>query len=679
MAAPGYPTGTKATYNPESNSVVVAWTPAAGTASVKIQRWVSTTKLYSDLTTVTGATYFVDTGIQAGLEYAYRFLPVNAAGESPRFYSAPTETVKIITAPQPVTEVEAEFIPGGGVGTVRVKHKNNDTTLAPYSYHYYFRSDNSAAFRQVNRRDGALETFVDAHIERDRRYVYRVWTSNEVGGARYHSAPSGVVYTQPAALTHMSARWDGPHMRITWRLPSQIASKVELEHTTDGEEWFPLATLGRATAWTHTSLERGIRHKYRGRTVTPDPDLGEAQKSEWTESPWVEQQSTPDAPLILGPAYTPGGASFDVDVLHQPIDGGPLGGVKVRHRRAGTSTWTEVTGVTVPAYTAPGAVEVQAATRTGSSAYGDWSDTARIELRSRPTPTFTSPAQGGTITGPLAPAAWNVAAQVAWEIKVYRGSLVAEHSGTTERQVAIPVEDSGSYRLDLRVFDGYLWSNTVSRNVATAFDSPEAATIDVVADEDHLQMQISTRAASGVARVEILRQTVGGEWVSIGSVPPGQVLIDHTPPLGVDYLLAAINWSTSGASTSMPPITVRIDRAVVAVNWGGDLAGLATLEVDIEPPSESVSLDSELHHFAGRSLPVQMQGDAVTRTVSLAGRSVDELGSPAAVWRQMVAAPGPKWVRDPSGRSFAAAISQVSISETEHHVEVSFTATEIAP
>lgn len=681
MAKPLNPTGLLATYNAAADSVVVTFTVPLSTpptSEIKLQRWDSLSQLYSNLATAGPQSPYVDSSVDAGVTYAYRALSINADG-SQSFYSAPSNKVLIIAAPDSPAEVTAERNTNNSVG---LNWKNIESDLKPLWYHYIHRWDNvSNKLTQINRISGSVQYYLDSTAPLDRALRYRVHSSNRAGGARYMSPYTGYVYTTPASVTNLVAAWSGSDIVVRWSNPSKIASGFNVEHSTDGANWFPMATLGKVTTWRHTAPERGVPHRYRVRPISPTPTVGSAVIGAWTTSATVPAQSTPNAPTILGPTYAAANEAFTLTIRHNPVDGAEMGAAQLQHRAAGSSTWSAtVAGLTVPAY-ASGSVEVRVATRTTTSAFGGWSAPHTVGLRSRPAPSVSSPTAAQVVTGPLLPLVWTASSQAAWEaVLVENGADVQAASGSTEKSTTFAVEDGKSYTVRLRVSDGFLWSNWVSRNITTSFSGPGAPVLSLTKDRDNLNVTAHVAAVTGAVRYEVQRRVAGSTdpWVLVGKTNSYGYVLDPRPPLGVELEYVALAWNSAGGASTSPAQTITVDRHVAVVNYGPGLSASAYIEVDIAPLQMPMRRERVLHQFARRTLPVEVLGTAKTRSVQISGRVVDEIGSPPQVWDEMLAADGTKWFRDPEGRSFKCSIESVQITQEAGWMTVEFTADEVA-
>lgn len=676
MALPANPTGMKAVYDWRTHTVMVTWTPGAGATSVKLQRWVAAFNLYSDLTTVSGSAYLIDSSLTDGAQYAYRGLSVNAEG-SPRYYGAPSNKVWIIDPPARQTGLTAQRNTNDTIG---LNWTNHATTLAPIDHHYVKRQSNLATdYAQINRIAGGSVYYLDSRTEPDRRYRFRLWASNVIaGGAYYESDPSGVVYTTPKAPTNVRSRWVGDDILVEWDDLSLISAGAVVEHSTDGTTWDTMATLGKVKAWRHSAPERGAPHRHRVRVVSPKPTLGDPVSSGWGLGAWLTAQTTPNPPTFLGPAFAPSWEPFTALYRHNPVSpDSPDAGVQHRWRVQGGAWSAAINGPIVTANaSAPTVIEVELRTKTPDSTYGGWSDTAAVPLRNRPTPNLTSPAAGATITGPALALAWSMPGQVAWEAQLWQGStLVESDAGGVEKAATQTVEDGKSYTSKFRAFDGYLWSNWIDRTISTAFAAPGQPTLSIVVDEESYNATLS--ATGTAARFDFLRRRKdqGEDWEPVGSTT-GAPVVDRLPPLGIPLEYVAIAWAANGSSTSSAAQVVQLPGDAMVVNYGPGLGAVAVLKGDIAAPAATLERETALHPF-GRTFPVEVLGANYRHRLSVSGRAVDGYGSPRRIWHEAIRA-DLRWFRDPTGLSFRCSLSGLSVAVGPQVSTVSFSVEEVS-
>ena len=678
MAKPGIPTGAKATYNKSpAKSVTVVWNAVAGATSYQVQRWVSTTQLYTNLATVS-TTYHTDSsGLGDGLTYAYRVQAINADGASN--FSAPTSKVTVMDPPNPTAAQTAAWAANGS----RVLGwTNNPTTLAPYLYHYVRRWDSgSKTWGQIDKIAGSLSSYTDARSIPDRRLQYRVHTANAAGGG-YYMGPIATCYSTPAAPTNVRASWSGVDILVQWGAVSTIATTYRVQHLAEGGAWETVAEIGRASSWRHSAPERGVRHMYRVTCLAPQTTTGVRAYSATATSGWLSAQTNPSPPTDLAPAFAAAGESFPVTYRHNPLSpDSPAGGVQIRWRR-GAGAWTTVASATVPSQTV-GATEVQVATRTSTSGFSDWSASLMVTVRARPAVTITSPAGGSTVTGPLLPLAWTgPASQTLWEASLYDGAqMLAQVSGTTERSTTITVPELTGLDVYVRVHDGYLWSATVDAGFDAVFTAPSVPSIALQVDEETLTVTASAATPAGASRVELWRRRTGDAWtgdpfVLVGVFAGGQC-VDLLPPL-CDLEYVTIAWSTGGASSSSEPVAASVGVSAFAVNYGPDLGSVAWMSRGLPTLiPRTVERDTALLEFAGRSRPVEILGDMTRVKVSASGVVVDEVGTHADGWAAASAATR-RWFRDPTGQSWPCSLSGLQVNVGAGWTAVAFTAEEVA-
>ena len=652
-------------------------TAAKPVESIRIDRWVDTTQLYTTLTTLTGTKFFLDTNIEGTRKYAYRVLSMNSDTHSD--FSDPSSFVTIIDPPDAApTGCTAEAADNSD--TVGINHTLVSTERAPVHGFYLYRSDMGAAFKQVNKYDTAAN-YVQNTPPADGSYRYRTWPFNNIAGAgRFMSNISGVVYTTPAAPSNMVADWDtNGNIIVTFENKSRIATKIETEHTTvigTTTDWFPIPAPGSGNKLTHSYPERGVPHQYRFRTVTPNPTKGKAKKSAWSYSNILAAEQTPDPPSLKGPNYADPSGPITFQVLHKTVDGSPESGVRIKYRLAGEKIWagTLTSRVGTLPYPAGKTVEWTAQTKGGDS--GTWSREAaprRMVLRNKPKVVITSPAPGSTITAPTGVVAWT-GPSTKWGVRLMKnGSEESYYTGQSSRSANVRYTNGGTYTIQVRAYDGYLWSDWASREAPAVFTPP--ATPSLVATPDHKTGKVSLKATRGsgglaVSNLEIIKRRPGEDWqVHLENVTSGSTYWDLLPVLRKDYEYAARAWTAAGGYAISTVIKVFLKTPWVIINYGDNLDKVAYLVTDmslaskLENESEVVTLGSRRFGFTG---------PGVSESVNVSGTVPKALGSSIEAWGE--AARAKRWYyRDTEGRAWEAILSAVSIGSRKDNLkDVSF-------
>lgn len=504
MAIPANPRNLVASFEVDNDLVRLNFTPGAGSTSTRIDRWDSVTQLYETVGTVgPGIGTYIDTDLTDGMRYAYRGLGINDDG-SPATFSARSNFVDILATPDPVTDITAARNSNNSIG---VNWENNNTTLRPYTLHYILRTSSTQtswaqAKSQINRISGSLAYYLDSRTELDHWYRYRVWTANDLGGAYYMSSITAPVWTAPLAPTNVRARWDGNDIILSWTNPSVTAVQFTIEHMGEGAgQWDPMGTVGKRTSWRMSNAERGIDHRFRISAQTPVNPDGNRVSSPFVMSPWLAAQTTPNPPTITGPGFAAASSTFTATYIYNPLSpDSPEGAVKHQRRASAGGTWSaEVMGADVTAY-GSGTMEIRMASRTTESGWSDWSDPFPIAIRSRPPLTVNSPTAGSVLNGPVLPLAWTANTQVQWEAEVLQGStLIHTGTGITEKAWNPSLEDGLSYTARLRVHDGYLWSNWVTRSFTTSFETPASVAMVAVTDPDRAGVELQVSMPDNIA------------------------------------------------------------------------------------------------------------------------------------------------------------------------------------
>ena len=653
-------------------SVTVTSTAAAPVETIVIDRWDGTTQLYSPLVTLQGATrYHFDGSGEGGQTYVYRARAANSDATS---QYGTSQKVTIIDAPEAPTEATAE---AASNDSVKITHTLVTSERAPVHGFYLYRSDFGAAFKQVNKYMSPLGN-VSNSPGPDMSVRYRTWPYNNVAGAgRYMSNITGIAYTTPAKPTGFTAAWDTAGNIVgTWTNPSRIAQKVELEHSTDNVDWFPIPPPGSGTKMKHSYPEQGVPHYYRVRNVSPKPSLGSVKYSAWVSAPVVAADQTPQPPVLVSPTYADPTAPVVFTMVHNTVDGSGATSRQVRYRLLGTTDWTTPAAIQDPnpvslqlPYRAGQVVEWSARTLgQASSTWSKWAAPKRLTLRTKPVTVVTSPAPGAVIKSPNPVVTWTGASSQ-YQIRLFIGGVQKwsdSGSGSTFRRTLAVNNSVSNYSVSVRTFDGYLWSDwSVARAFSTSFSPPVAPTITVTADSSSLAASVRATKGSGgaaVARLEISRRGPGTDWETVfDSAASGTTYTDPLVPLlGAEYRATA--WTAAGGFAHSAAVAASFGRTqYIVINYGEGLANRAFLKTNMDI-SATESTESESVVLGDRV--VGFRAEASTLTLKASGTVPKHHGTPALDWGKIVRAEETHY-RDPLGRSFPCLISGVSISNKQ--------------
>lgn len=187
-----------------------------------------------------------------------------------------------------------------------------------------------------------------------------------------------------------------------------------------------------------------------------------------------------------------------------------------------------------------------------------------------------------------------------------------------------------------------------------------------------------------ITTVDVQRRINGGEWITLltgvvlDSVTRLATVQDTVPITVGTNVYRAIAYSALPSSVMSPEET-----AVTAETVWGYLSGeaaFATVARFRAMPSftPTAGRDKEVYHFAGRSKPVQLAGEAVSFALAVAGKLTSDSAT-AAEFEALGQAEGVHCWRGPDGRRVFGSLSPVSTPATRKTLgpNVSFAITEL--
>lgn len=265
-------------------------------------------------------------------------------------------------------------------------------------------------------------------------------------------------------------QWDPGHRWIT-------GITMEVQRQEGSGSWTNLAFGLHAedTATLHPDPNPAVTHRYRVRARASNPVL----YSDWAYSDVVQLASPPSAPTNHGPS-TPWDATEARTWTwrHVPTDGSTQQRFQVRHRLAGTTTWTTETAVqssaeqwTLPAgsYSNGDTIERQVRTWGVHPDPGPWSTTQRDTPQARPTVSINSPEHGTELDNSATTLSWGYAQEAGFEQAAWRyelrdgdGRVVRTRSGngTASTHTLTNLADGATYTVAVEVRSTHgLWSD----------------------------------------------------------------------------------------------------------------------------------------------------------------------------------------------------------------------------
>ena len=200
----------------------------------------------------------------------------------------------------------------------------------------------------------------------------------------------------------------------------------------------------------------------------------------------------------------------------------------------------------------------------------------------------------------------------------------------------------------------------------TSFDDTVPITWTLAGDAAIVNIVPATEA---IATVDVQRQIDGGDWATVLT---GVVLdaVTHTATVQ-DTVPVTVGTNTyrAIAYSALPSSRTSATSDVVTAEteWGylSGEASFATVARFRSMPTFGAGAGraKALYHFAGRELPVQLAGEAVNNTLSVAGRLSEGSGS-AADFEALGRAEGVHCWRGPDGRRLFGSVPKVDVVVT---------------
>lgn len=584
--------------------------------------------------------------------------------------------------------------------TVTWTRVNPTAASKPYQSQELRRWDRASdTYKTIANLSASATSYSDTSTRISSQYRYAIRAKNSAGSSAL--VYSDYISTKPYSPNTVKATKSGGDIRVTWTNPtSPRITAIEVWLVQDGvlAGSVHVQLSGSPTSWTHVSPDPGSTWAYRLKTQS-GADSNDAAPNLYsdfsTQSNTVQLLTNPAPPTNLKPSSLAFDATDDLTFTwqHNDIDSTAQTAYQVEYRVLGTSTWTltgkinsSVSSHTVPADTFTNGETMEWRVQTWGEyavdpAYSPWSATAILTLSSRPAATILSPV--GLWTSSRVTVAWEFfdsesASQIAYRIRLEDSdnAIVFERSATgstTSYDVPTPVGDGGQYTVYLSVRDGDgVWSLETSEVFTVDYADPPAPTIQPIWDVELGAVTILIEhpaPAPGEVEVDhaqVWRSGNGEDWVLIAdNVPPSTSLTDFIPALD------AVNYYRVTSVSAMPSSTDSVAVAVTTPSEGwsyingdpsvsGSFSSVMRLRynpaVDVQTSRQRV-----LHHFAGRSRPVEFSGEAVDVEIQIASALMDETATREDA-EAFALFPAPLCYRDPDKRRVFVSIDSASIA-----------------
>lgn len=532
-----------------------------------------------------------------------------------------------------------------------------------------------SGWQQVGVASGNAYTFTDTTTAPNRYYVYRVAGRTAAGQSAWSGQSD--IYTMPAAPTGIKAERSGNDIVVTAAGTPPFATSYDVM---DGA-----TVVGTSVAlpWTHANPNAAVPHTY-----TVRAKVGSLAGAYSTPSNTVQLLTPPNAPTGLTP--NGGVRASDGPVrfawTHNPVDSSTQSAYELRYRETGATAWTTLTGTTAAfrdVELAEGAWQWEARTKGSHPDFSPWSTTATVTVIARPGVAVTQPDTEWDAS--VLPVVWSwfqaqSRPQSGWEAQLVNadGDTVETRSGsgaatttTFSRRVA-----EGEWTVLVRAATGEVWSEWASQTFTVVFDPPAPPSIGGVWDEMQGGIEITVSPSEDPAAVPTVAVLVersvddGQTWELVVEVTEDAILLDwESLSYGVTHYRATA--VTAEGATAVAEVDVDARSGVLWLSGGAGFGVTARLPYD---PGVQITAGRErtLKRYAGRTHPVALTGQALSRTVGISGRTFDRDEATAGVEELVRIAQLETELflfRDPDGRRIYGAIGDIQLprqSSTPH-------------
>jgi hypothetical protein len=577
------------------------------------------------------------------------------------------------------------------------------TAIAPYTSQSVQRRLNGGSWATIAASlTGSATSFSDTTTVVNGKYEYQVVATNSAGSTT--SSVSAAIFTTPAAPTGAAAVKDGSgNIVITWtNNVAYTEYSSEVWESQNGGAYALLTTVSAGTAtYTHTAPLTSVTHQYEVRAKT---STGTTFYSSYSVTGTVVLSTNPNAPASLAPNGVAQDASAAVPFtwVHSSADTSPQSQFQIEHRLTGNA-WTTVTAVTstvsswsLPAGTYANGHTVEWHVRTwGTIGPGPYSATASFVTSTPPTATISSPAAGATLTTSSVAVAWAYydaegTTQAAWTADLLDGTGAvletrAASNAATSATFATALTNSTSYSVRVKVQDGSgLWSTYNTHAFTTAFLPPVNVTVTPSYDTGFGWVVLTLVADAVVGGVTVAATSVdmqrsldgGLTWVQFATgVDPNAVLVDSRATInGTNEYQAVVHSAlpSSRITTPVTYVTTEVKWAYLSSGAGFGTVTRLFANLTLDP---TFGRTRALYQFAGRSLPVEYDGEFLTETLNVTAL-LDMSENTFAEFRTQAQAGGTVLWRDPTGRRLFGAISPIGGTQAVAQIGgVSFTVT----
>lgn len=512
--------------------------------------------------------------------------------------------------PRPPRSVSMSYAPGDSGARISWSGDYDSSSEAqPWTGVDVYRSTDGGQAIRIDSLPWSSTNYTDSSISDGHRYSYSVASRNSAGSSQ--SVSAGTATTLPTAFSEVTlATVSTSSARLSAQGGSAYYDAVEVQ-VWGGGAWG--ATTTHASLPVTVSVSSGTAQARVRKVVYQG---GSTYHGPWATSNTVTTIAEPLAPSVrLAAQVVAAGDAQQVLWTPNHPDGSEQESAEVELTRpSGAQTTYMVSGMSttlaIPASALPqtGSYRVRVRTRGLWDGFGAWSSPAAFSVATPPTVSVTSP--GSVVSGVPIDVSWyvssssGVSAQALELLSQSGESLWSTSLSTSARKYSLTSEDYSvsnltTYSVRVSVTDGSGLTRSASRQFRTSWTAPGQATATVSYDQAMSAHVLVTVPGGTVtaAEVDVARVDPDGTVRAIGTVAPGQTVIDRLPPLNVRYQYRLVARASSGSTSTAYAAALADSDGMELYNFGPAAATALALGLDAQS-SESVTRDTEYYHFA---------------------------------------------------------------------------------
>lgn len=537
---------------------------------------------------------------------------------------------------------------------------NHSTGTAPYANIKVYRSTDGGGYANIATLS-VVSTYSDTTTVANHKYTYRV-SAVGANGVEVGYATASDIWTTPGTPTTLVAtKLAGGNIRLTWtNAVNYSAYTVRIEESQNGGAYTEIASTATGIAtWDHVAPSAAVTHKYkiRARTTT-GTTLNSAYSN---ESATIVLLSTAGAPTGLAPSgISKDGAEIIVFTwVHNPTDGTPQSKYQLQYKvGAGAYTTVGPTTSTVSSYSLPaatlangGTITWHVATAAENGTIGAYSADSVFTTSARPTSTIDVPTGGSYASAQLI-ANWTYfqaasSPQSSWHAYLWHKGAAGDYSDATLIDEQAGGGTTATVTFTANLIEGetygvrvYVTSTAGLESIAAGtereeflvtFLPPADAVLNATYEPDWGRTVIMITGSPGVptvtediSNVDLQRKINGGEWITwvrgvvLTGITPVAILIDTAPNIHGTNTYRAIIHSAANSSA----LSAEVDVVTEEEHWGFLSTGtsfdqIVRMRARLATGAK-VSRDKDTYFFAGREDPVELSGESLSRTLTVA-------------------------------------------------------------